>query len=355
MLISPSTVAALINTSKSRENHHDPASSVASSCRSHVQGRPLDDEPALVPASTDSVCAAFWPHFEYVRRLVNQGGPEPSDYETLNHCWSSIAALRREGVVSWDDFECMYRRLGDAFWSRKTMNGFVNLKPYGYAGDFEIIERIYRQWISPEPHLAKWDRFFHALHAPRAVRNRKSYFQNILKNRERSQQHHPFKVLNLGCGPARETFEYLCTHEGNGIAFECVDQDPAALAYAASLNRDFLHCIRFHRANVLRFRSEAKYDLIWSAGLFDYLPDRLFAIVLKQILRLAKKDGQIIIGNFSPANPTRDYMECGNWFLHHRTAEELQTLAEGCGVSAGRITIGQEPEGVNLFLHVRCN
>jgi hypothetical protein len=38
--------------------------------------------------------------------------------------------------------------------------------------------------------------------------------------------------------------------------------------------------------------------------------------------------------------------------LHHRSAEELRGIAMECGLCPGELHVGQEEEGVNLFLHM---
>jgi hypothetical protein len=43
----------------------------------------------------------------------------------------------------------------------------------------------------------------------------------------------------------------------------------------------------------------------------------------------------------------------GDWVLNHRTARTLTELAREAGATPENITVQWEPEGVNLFLHVR--
>jgi extracellular factor (EF) 3-hydroxypalmitic acid methyl ester biosynthesis protein len=62
----------------------------------------------------------------------------------------------------------------------------------------------------------------------------------------------------------------------------------------------------------------------------------------------------VVVGNFSDHNPSRDYMELlGDWVLRHRTHDHLRELALEAGASADSIEVQWEPEGVNLFLHIR--
>ncbi len=144
-----------------------------------------------------------------------------------------------------------------------------------------------------------------------------------------------------------ETFSTLGTE---GIQLDCVEQDPQAIDYAMDLCKNFLSHIQFFNKNVLRFTTTKHYNLIWSRGLFDYFNDSIFKRMLRRLLLLLKNNGKLIIGNFSTTNPSRGYMDLFHWNLIHRTREELRQLAKDCGVSDQKISIEQEPEGINLFL-----
>ena len=136
-----------------------------------------------------------------------------------------------------------------------------------------------------------------------------------------------------------------------------MDVDPKAIQYARSLCRSFSENgdrLEFESRNVLRFRASKTYDLLWSAGLFDYFPDRLFIILLRRLITYVKPGGEVVIGNFGDNNPSRAYMELlGEWYLEHRSEERLTRLAEEAGVSTDAVKIDREPENVNLFLRIR--
>ena len=137
------------------------------------------------------------------------------------------------------------------------------------------------------------------------------------------------------------------------MMFHCVDMDENAITYAQNVCQNLTtDQITFHHSNIFRFKNDQNYDLIWSAGLFDYLDDKKFIFLFKHLLTMLNPGGTIIIGNFSPANTARQYMEFGEWFLYHRDEEELASLARQCGPDNDCITVEQEPEGVNLFLVV---
>lgn len=92
--------------------------------------------------------------------------------------------------------------------------------------------------------------------------------------------------------------------------------------------------------------------MIWAAGLFDYFDDRTFVMLGRRFHKNVASRGELIIGNFSTSNPTKPYMELfGEWYLHHRTPENLRHLASlVSGSNDARVDM--EPEGVNLFLHL---
>lgn len=288
---------------------------------------------------------------ELIERLVNQGGPSKQDYAALDAWIADICRLIADGRISPDEIEKVQAAFGDAF-SARTLQGFAFAKPHGYAGDFEIIDRIYREYVTPDPGLTAWDAYWQRHSAPRAVRNRKHYFLDQLRSRAAALTR-PMRVLNVASGPGRDMLEYFETDGVRETHFHCLDQDPEAIAYAANLCRQYAHWITFTRTDVLRFRAREKYDLVWSAGLFDYFEDRLFRVILKRLLAAVAPGGELIIGNFAPNNPSQHWMALCNWVLHYRDADELVALAEDCGVPRSCISIGMEPEGINLFLHIR--
>ena len=285
----------------------------------------------------------------FVGELLARGGPQPSDYPVLDAWFARIHASAVSGELTGADLLALREAFGDAM-SPATLQGFVCAKPHGYAGDFEIIDRIYLNHHSPEPRLATWDAYFHFGAAPKAVRNRKTYFHQLLdRHRSRCGQ---FRVLKLASGPGRSMFEWFSAHPDAEATFHCIELDANAIAFAQALNHPYLSRISFQQQNVIRFRPSQKYDLIWAAGLFDYFDDKVFQMVLGRMLSAIAPGGEVVVGNFSTANPSRTYMEFGGWNLHHRTAETLASLAVGCGASADKLDIGAESEGVNLFLHI---
>ena len=110
-------------------------------------------------------------------------------------------------------------------------------------------------------------------------------------------------------------------------------------------------CIRDR--NILKFEPVDRFDLVWSAGLFDYFSDKLFVKTLQRIRRWLKPEGEVIIGNFGPHNPSRGAMEFGDWFLKYRSPDQLMELATKAGFDDFEAAVEREELGINLFLNLR--
>ena len=285
---------------------------------------------------------------DYIAFLVNKGGPDTTDYTMLTTLLGLFSNETLRKQIPQQELSKIMASFGEAM-SIQTIQGWAYHKPLGYAGDFQIIDKIYTYAESVHPHLAKWDRYFHTQTAPRAVRNRQSYF---LEQMWQTANNKPGRssILNLASGPGRDMYEALKVIGPTKVLIDCVDQDIRAIDYAKALCQNFLAHIRFIHKNVFKFSADKSYDLIWSAGLFDYFNDNIFKRTIKRLKSFLAPHGKIVIGNFSENNPSRGYMELFNWHLIHRSEEHLRNLAIDCGFSEEQICVDQEPEGVNLFL-----
>jgi extracellular factor (EF) 3-hydroxypalmitic acid methyl ester biosynthesis protein len=290
--------------------------------------------------------------FRYLRNLIDKNGPDKADYKKLNSWIDTIIEQKRRGSLTDKDLAALRKTWGDAF-SADTCQGFSYLKPHGYAGDYEIIDRLYTRYICSKPHLKKWDRFYQDHDAARAVRNRSAYLKNVLLRMLKEKNE--VRVLNVASGPGRDMGRFFDNEISNGgrrVKFDCLEQDEKAIAFAKNVCRPYLSHITFIKDNILRYTPRRRFDLIWASGIFDYFNDRIFVRILKKLLASVKPGGECVIGNFSVDNPSRNYMEIFEWCLHYRSESELIELAKRCGVTEDRITVKAEKTGVNLFMHI---
>ncbi len=213
------------------------------------------------------------------------------------------------------------------------------------------MDRLYREWESRDPHLARWDRFCHAQPAARAVRNRKKFFLQLLDTLDESSLSHP-KVLNLASGPGRDVAEHFERHPDSRVQVHCVELDHSAIEYAARLCRPAQDRVSFEVGDALKYRPpHHAFDLAWCAGLMDYVSDRAFVAITRRLYDGVKPGGRLVVGNFSKDNPSRSYMEVfSNWVLIHRTEAELLELAHRAGLPDASTFVEREATGVNLFL-----
>lgn len=291
-----------------------------------------------------------------VRELLACGGPMPGEYAHLNRCLRQLGDAVKAKLIAREDVLAYAHDITSRH-LEGTMQARALGKKYGYSGDFEMIEAIYAMHTAPEPHLRRWDLYFHAQAAPNAVRNRKTYLHQLLDSHTAgggSRFKAPVRVLNVASGPARDVREWMLDNPDSDVFFDCVDAEAHAIERAKKVCAPFAHRVEFYHRNVLRFLPAKGYDLAWSAGLFDYLTDRSFVFLLKALMAVTVRGGEVVIGNFSEHNPSRDYMELlGDWVLQHRTRDHLRELALEAGAPADSIEVNWEPEGVNLFLHIR--
>jgi hypothetical protein len=107
-------------------------------------------------------------------------------------------------------------------------------------------------------------------------------------------------------------------------------------------------------ANIFRFSRKHTYGLVWSAGVMDYLDQNVAVLFLTAALQAAAPGAEVVIGNFSPDNPSRNHIEVlARWYLHHRSPRQLLGLAENAGLPITGLRLGMESEGINLFLHAQ--
>ncbi len=278
----------------------------------------------------------------------------PEQFGLIDKCIHDLNHLCNSGYMKHSDIHSAVKNMNGDYLT-DTVSGVSIMKPYGYSGDFKVIDDMYIFKTSKDANLKVWDDYFHRSSSAIAVRNRKDYFKNSVKASFNGDKN--FELLNLASGPARDLLEmYQETPGSDKIMSTCVDMDPHAINYASNLTEAYSDNVKFEQANIFRYQTSQKFDMIWSAGLFDYFTDEVFVKILARFKDWIKQGGQIIIGNFNEShNPSRTYMELlGDWYLNHRTEMQLTELAVEAGYPLANISIGREEQNVNLFLRIRC-
>lgn len=239
-------------------------------------------------------------------------------------------------------------------------------KPFGYAGDFKIIDSMYQNSPRTNGFDRLWDNWFQQLSAPRAVRERKEDFKKIILDFVEKCQGKDVRIMNLASGPAREIKELLETDKDNifsKVIFDCYELDINAIDYARQLlnnakNVNFIqkNAIRIALKKNIKDEISQNYDLIYSTGLFDYLDERVATRLVINLKKLLTQNGMMIIANANDkySNPSAGWMEwVADWYLIYRTGEEFKKIFIDAGFSAHDLQVMPQKSKVMQYCFAR--
>jgi extracellular factor (EF) 3-hydroxypalmitic acid methyl ester biosynthesis protein len=244
-------------------------------------------------------------------------------------------------------------------------------KPLGYAGDYEMVNMMVRDPYEGSSVFAKiMNHIFLSTPPVVAHRDRLVYLTDLLRNETVRVSCHkrPVRIFNMGCGPAKEIQDFLKNRDvGQQTYFTLLDFNDETLAYTSKVlenaGRHNRHPAQFHMVKksvnqLLKEASkihgdEAKYDIVYCAGLLDYLTDPVSKRLLETLYDLVAPGGLLAITQVHDSNPSRNWMEYVlDWHLIYRNAQQLTALAPDT-TSPEQITVRSAGAGVNVFLEVR--
>lgn len=245
------------------------------------------------------------------------------------------------------------------------------VKPQGYPGDYLAMSWMYDGRRRGETLFARlMDQLGHEERLAFTVPARKRYLVRQIEECVAAvAPHHdgPTRIVSIGAGPAREVLDYLAaTPPGPAIEFTLIDQDEQALAFAyEELDRAVLahegrvHVLCRHISFAQLFampgllRESGGPDMIYSAGLLDYLGDEAGRALMKGCFELIRDGGRLVVGNAAAAPGVRWMPEFVlDWTMIYRTEEELLDLARGFASNA-QLEIQRDESETWLFLVAR--
>jgi extracellular factor (EF) 3-hydroxypalmitic acid methyl ester biosynthesis protein len=245
-------------------------------------------------------------------------------------------------------------------------------KPLGYAGDYEMMNMIHRR--QPEGR-SLYEKMIHLLLVSQwpaeSVRNRIAHLkQNLVAETARVvRAGRRARILNLGCGPARELQDFFresaLSHDADCTL---VDFNQETLDHATRQLNEARHQFSRRAAvstvnlsvNQLLRRAvrqgslnlDGNFDLIYCGGLFDYLSDHTCTELVSLFHQNLQPGGLVVVANMNDAKPFRNFIEFVlDWQLIYRQPRDLENFAPERGRETAAIVA--EPTSVNLFLHVR--
>ncbi|MGE0409860.1 MAG: hypothetical protein AB7P23_11450, partial [Amphiplicatus sp.] len=214
-------------------------------------------------------------------------------------------------------------------------------KPLGYPGDFQIMNWIYEGAPQGPSIHAK---FLHQLSlvGSKAVKTRMEALADLivaaaLKGEDRADR--PVEIASIGSGPARELAPLLERSDRRWRA-TLVDQEPLALECAlASARRLSVNGRLNVQALNISFKemlnpsplaaSFMDKDIIYSAGLVDYLNPLLAQRFVKRLYQFIRPGGSVIIGNVNnlPSGMIWSSEYAVDWTLFFRSHEDMLSMA----------------------------
>ncbi len=156
-----------------------------------------------------------------------------------------------------------------------------------------------------------------------------------------------FRVLNFGCGPAAEVRAFI---EADAAAdrtdMHLVDFNAETLEFVRKDLLPYAHHLRPEMTLEIEQRSlhellrraveqpdalPRQYDLVYCAGLFDYLGSSACSALLHQFTAWTNDGGTVVAANLAPNNGPAFMSPVLDWNFEFRDERALRMLAPNCG------------------------
>jgi hypothetical protein len=211
-------------------------------------------------------------------------------------------------------------------------------KPRGYAGDAVMLDHVYRG--EPPAGTTPMGRgiFAATTRSPMglSVRYRRVLLRSCIDDVVSAIG--GGRILSVASGHCRELEGSLVASAAFNGEFIALDQDPLSCAEVAA-------CTAGQRVRVVEQgvrelvarggSALGRFDLIYSAGLYDYLPDSLARRLTERLLAMLAPGGRLLLANFVPTGSGRGYMELFmNWQLIVRNEAALREICTSAGAGA---------------------
>jgi hypothetical protein len=208
-------------------------------------------------------------------------------------------------------------------------------KPRGYSGDAGLIDFIYGHSaaageVARSTPLGR-EIFKYTINAPGpvAVRERRDVMARYV-DETAARAGSDSEILAIAAGHLREAETSSALAEGRLKRWVALDQDPESIL---SISRQFPETavepiVGSVRGLLARKHQIGTFDLIYVAGLYDYLSHKVAVRLTEICLRMLKPDGLFLFANFSDEMVDDGYMESYmNWQLLQRSEADMWRIA----------------------------
>jgi extracellular factor (EF) 3-hydroxypalmitic acid methyl ester biosynthesis protein len=259
--------------------------------------------------------------------------------ETMTILFSELHDVRRHlSSASWKQFasvDCLQHPLTELLHQDPlTCRAFT--KPRGYAGDAEMLDYLYAvedgytlPALKRGSELGRSiNRTIIHLDAAKAVRARRWII--IKQLNELAARTPGAHVLSLACGHLREAKRCSALREGLLGRFMAVDQDKESLdVVQREVGQLGVETVAASVRDILKGHvAPGRFDYVYTAGLYDYLPDAVAQRLTELLFKMLNPGGRLLLANFLPTTRSAAFMEAYmDWWLIYRSEPELLHLA----------------------------
>ncbi len=285
----------------------------------HAEANTQIDQIALTKRTIDQI-------LDQTLEEIQNGKIEPA-IESLVYRLGKISNQFPSKVFhDWIRDYCTAHPLADVLWESPITNRCYS-KPKGYAGDATLIDYIYLKEGAAEFKNEVAQRIHKSVCSATScdsVRERAKYFGNKISQIS-NQKKRKISAISIASGHLRE-LDHVQNFEEKVDHFIGLDQDAdsnveARRSYPYKGLTVLDESIKYVLAGKLPAES---FDLVYSAGLFDYLEEKLAARMTRRMFDLVAPGGTMIIPNFAKGIIERGYMDTFmDWYLIYRDEMEM--------------------------------
>ncbi|MDX1965930.1 MAG: hypothetical protein SFV23_02055 [Planctomycetaceae bacterium] len=227
-------------------------------------------------------------------------------------------------------------------------------KPRGYAGDYQMLTTVYDRQVKSLGLGGYLDRYFLQTELGTSVPLRLKMARDFLIGE--SLRCRSLKILNIASGPGREYVGGWGLPDDCRVDVTCADLDDEAIAFVQQNVIPTLPptmSMKMVRHNALKIGNVKMNheafgvpDVIYSVGLFDYIPDRLLVRMLGGLRETVAKSGVIYLAfkdcNFYDATA---YQWLVDWYFYQRTEAECRALLAQAGYPVDELEMTRDDTG----------
>lgn len=230
-------------------------------------------------------------------------------------------------------------------------------KPRGYSGDADLIDYMYR--LKPcdvsDSHVGReLYGVLNQANSTRSVRWRSNHLAQQIEQRHMDLDR-PISVMSVASGHLRE-LAYLQNADEKIGRLLCIDQDTKSnqLVRKENNHNKFLEVKDESLTYILKKKlGVEKFDLIYSAGLFDYLNDKLASKLIECLYDHLAPGAILIVPNFLKGITEKAYMETFmKWNLIYRNEEDMRGLIAGINLKPEQVVLYEDGPSRVVYMKI---